>query len=47
MERDGPYQAGQSGRQNVKTKPRKFADPAGFGDDRLEAGVRRKQSADF
>ena len=47
MKRNGPYQAGQPGGQNVTTKLRKFANPAGFGEDRLKASVRRKQSADF
>ena len=47
MERDGPNETGESGGQNAKAERREFADPAGFREDRLEAGIRRKHSADF
>jgi hypothetical protein len=44
---DGSYQAGQPGGQKVKTKLREHVDFACFCDDRLKAGIQRKQSADF
>jgi len=44
---DGPYQAGLPGRQKVKTKLGKCVDFTCFRDNRLQAGIRRKQSADF
>jgi murein DD-endopeptidase MepM/ murein hydrolase activator NlpD len=44
---DGSYQAGQPGWQKVKTMLRERVDFTRFSDDRLKAGVRRKQSADF
>ena len=44
---DGSYQAGQPGRQKVKTKLRERVDLTRFFDYRLQAGVQRKQSADF